>query len=77
MTDIESHQLPSLILTEALGFSPQLLIDDIIAAANDIQGKTFDAVEQFMIRWADNRASDAETLEDVESGIVSFQTLTE
>ena len=75
----------SLLLCEALGFSPQLLLDDIINIANNAVQDGVNGMEEFLQKWADERASrgdssriDAEaTIHEVEQGLVAFQTLLE
>ena len=44
------------LLPELLGFSPQMLLDDIISAAADAILQCLTAMEPFMQRWADARA---------------------
>ncbi|TFK96761.1 Mis12 protein-domain-containing protein, partial [Pterulicium gracile] len=90
---------PSLLIPEILGFSPQLLLDDLVDAANEVQLQVVEGMDTFLQRWADDRAksrsqpsnsnsqsssqnpSDAQqqaewdATEEVESGIISFQTL--
>lgn len=44
-------------MPEILGFSPQLLLDDIINEANLAIIECVDAVEVFLERWADDRAA--------------------
>ena len=43
-------------MPEILGFSPQLLLDDIINEANESIVECVDAVEVFLERWAKSRA---------------------
>jgi kinetochore protein Mis12/MTW1 len=72
--------VPSTLLPELLGFSPQLLLDDIINSANDAVTETVDAMEEFLQRWAEERAEaagDWDSTQEVEQGLVSFQTLLE
>ncbi|KAF9057008.1 Mis12 protein-domain-containing protein [Panaeolus papilionaceus] len=84
---------PPLLLCEALGFSPQLLLDDIINIANNAVQDGINGMEQFLNNWADARVSKAEssasasdadkaealeaTTHEVEQGLVAFQTLLE
>lgn len=76
---------PPLLLCEALGFSPQLLLDDIINIANNAVQDGVNGMEDFLNKWADERdahgdisitSNDATTYE-VEQGLVAFQTLLE
>ncbi|KAJ8522183.1 hypothetical protein ONZ45_g1232 [Pleurotus djamor] len=77
---------PPLLLPEALGFSPQLLLDDIINIANNAVTDAVNGLEEFLQRWADDRAnrdptssSDAswDPTGEIEQGLVAFQTLLE
>ncbi|KII95304.1 hypothetical protein PLICRDRAFT_96165 [Plicaturopsis crispa FD-325 SS-3] len=74
--------LPSILLPEILGFSPQLFLDDIINVANDVATETVNGLESFLIRWADDRTErnslvEWDSTQEVEQGLVSFQTLLE
>lgn len=73
--------VPSVLLPELLGFSPQLLLDDIINVANNAVTETVDGMEIFLLRWAEQRAetagSDWDKNQDIEQGLVAFQTLLE
>ncbi|OCH84966.1 Mis12-domain-containing protein [Obba rivulosa] len=73
--------VPSVLLPELLGFVPQFLLDDIINIANDSVRQAVDAMEQFLDRWATERADkvgdDWDSTEDLERGLVAFQTLLE
>jgi kinetochore protein Mis12/MTW1 len=74
--------VPSILLPELLGFSPQLLLDDIINVTNNAVNETVDAMEIFMLRWAKERAQTAagkdwDSKQDIEQGLVAFQTLLE
>jgi kinetochore protein Mis12/MTW1 len=82
-----------ILLPEILGFSPHLLLDDVIDIANDAIRLTVDAMEEFILRWADERAktsaqATAKTTKtatgsswdgktESEMGIISLQTLLE
>jgi kinetochore protein Mis12/MTW1 len=49
-------QLPSsLLLCEALGFAPQLLLDDIINIANNAVQDGVNGMEEFLIKWVEER----------------------
>jgi kinetochore protein Mis12/MTW1 len=80
MTDA-TQSVPPIILPELLGFSPHLLLDDIIDIANDAIRLTVDAMEEFILRWADERAASApgdwDGKTDCEMGVISLQTLLE
>jgi len=75
----------SLLLCEALGFSPQLLLDDIINIANNAVQDGVNGMEEFLQKWADERISQDRssristeaTTHEVEQGLVAFQTLLE
>ncbi|TFK44110.1 Mis12 protein-domain-containing protein [Crucibulum laeve] len=76
-----------LLLCEALGFSPQLLLDDIINVANNAVQDGVNGMEEFLHKWIDERqeklgapTSDEEEqsmVQDIEQGLVAFQTLLE
>ncbi|KAI0033246.1 Mis12 protein-domain-containing protein [Vararia minispora EC-137] len=71
---------PNILVNELLGFSPQLLLDDIINIANDAIGKAVAAMENQLNRWADERSGakesdDWDSAQEVEQGIVAFETL--
>ncbi|KZP11929.1 Mis12-domain-containing protein [Athelia psychrophila] len=74
---------PSILLPEVLGFSPQLLLDDVINSANSAVTASVDGMEMFLLRWADGRAkegkgkSEDDITQDIEQGLVAFQTLLE
>ena len=75
----------SLLLCEALGFSPQLLLDDIINISNNAVQDGVNGMEEFLQKWADERVSrdgssqmnTEATIHEVEQGLVAFQTLLE
>ena len=81
--------VPPLLLCEALGFSPQLLLDDIINIANNAVQDGVNGMEEFLQKWADERVAQGdendpktranieETTHEVEQGLVAFQTLLE
>ncbi|KAA1477741.1 hypothetical protein DENSPDRAFT_844938 [Dentipellis sp. KUC8613] len=72
--------VPSVLLPEILSFSPHFLLDDIVNIANHAVGDTVDAMEKFILRWADERAdADAnwDSTQELEQGLVAFQTLLE
>ncbi|KAM6502335.1 Mis12 domain containing protein [Amanita muscaria] len=71
-----------LLLPEALGFSPQLLLDDIINIANNAVQDGVNGMEEFLQNWTDKRiamspSTDFESIQEVEQGLVAFQTLLE
>ncbi|PFH47467.1 hypothetical protein AMATHDRAFT_113470, partial [Amanita thiersii Skay4041] len=73
-----------LLLPELLGFSPQLLLDDIINISNNAVQDGVNGMEEFLQNWTDNRIAhthdDAEAernIQEVEQGLVAFQTLLE
>ncbi|KAF8513577.1 Mis12 protein-domain-containing protein, partial [Hysterangium stoloniferum] len=74
------------LLPEILGFHPQLLLDDIINAANEPIYQCSEFVAAFMEAWATERAQRPETnnkkdqediSKEIQQGIVAFQTLLE
>lgn len=78
---------PSILLPEILGFSPQLLLDDVINVANNAVTFSVDGMELFLLRWAEGRAKegkaksskafDGDINQEIEQGLVAFQTLLE
>ncbi|KAF9444709.1 Mis12-domain-containing protein [Macrolepiota fuliginosa MF-IS2] len=73
--------VPPLLICEALGFSPQLLLDDIINVANQAVQDGVNGMEEFLQKWTDQRAEklggDWDGTQEVEQGLVAFQTLLE
>lgn len=73
--------VPPVLLPEILEFSPQLLLDDIINSANEAITNAVDGLEEFLFRWAADREQrvqgDWDSTQDVEQGLVAFQTLLE
>ncbi|KAF5313586.1 hypothetical protein D9611_010153 [Ephemerocybe angulata] len=45
----------SLLLCEALGFSPQLLLDDIINISNNAVQDGVNGMEEFLVKWVEDR----------------------
>lgn len=86
---LQSHihsNVPSVLLPEVLGFVPHYLLDDIINIANEASQQTVDAMEGFLLHWAEaqqpaqNSSSsnvDLKVAQDIEQGLVAFQTLLE
>jgi kinetochore protein Mis12/MTW1 len=76
-----ANSTPPLLLPEILGFSPQLLLDDIINIANNAVQDGVNGMEEFLQKWADERAAreggDWDSTQEVEQGLVAFQTLLE
>lgn len=71
---------PLLLLPEALGFSPQILLDDIINTVNDTVAEGVNGMEGFLRHWADRRSEinkDWDSTEELEQGLVAFMTLLE
>ena len=73
-----------LLICEALGFSPQLLLDDIINTANNAVQDGVNGMEEFLQKWADERLAKTQSslgsdaiMHEVEQGLVAFQTLLE
>lgn len=85
--------VPPLLICDALGFSPQLLLDDIINVANNAVQDGVNGMEDFLLKWAETRSqkqqtnpkktaaadadADWDTTKEVEQGLVAFQTLLE
>ncbi|CAE7198549.1 unnamed protein product [Rhizoctonia solani] len=68
------------LLTELLGFVPQLLLDDIADAATDTVNNAIDGLEVYLRNeWLPKRTSSTPSQEDLEaeidSGLLEFQTL--
>ncbi|KAF9073892.1 Mis12 protein-domain-containing protein [Rhodocollybia butyracea] len=75
-----SSVLPPLLLPEALGFSPQLLLDDIINSVNDTMIEGVNGMEGFLVQWAERRSEankDWDSSEELEHGLAAFATLLE
>ncbi|KAJ7654736.1 Mis12 protein-domain-containing protein [Mycena rosella] len=71
---------PPQLLTEALGFSPQLLLDDIINIANHAVQDGVNGTEDFLGQRLEAQAGqpgEEEGTHEVEQGLVAFQTLLE
>jgi kinetochore protein Mis12/MTW1 len=75
------NPIPSTLLPEILGFSPQLLLDDIINITQSAVADSVNGMEAFLRRWADERLDKAggewDSTQEVEQGLVQFQTLLE
>lgn len=76
-----AKQVHHLLLPEILGFSPQLLLDDIINIANNAVQDGVNGMEEFLEKWVEARAErqtdDWDSTQEVEQGLVAFQTLLE
>ncbi|KAJ6541904.1 Mis12 protein-domain-containing protein [Mycena capillaripes] len=72
-TDAPQALVPPQLLTEALGFSPQLLLDDIINVANHAVQDGVNGTEDFL----QQRAGEMDGTQEIEQGLVAFQTLLE
>ncbi|KAJ7611018.1 Mis12 protein-domain-containing protein [Roridomyces roridus] len=68
-----------LVLTEIVGFSPQLLLDDIINAANHAVQDGVNGLEDFLLQRAEQNGvpEGGEGMQEIEQGLVAFQTLLE
>lgn len=76
----ESPTPPLLLLPEALGFVPQLLLDDIINIANDSVANGIIGLEGYLQGWANQRAKDHEDWDgssELEHGLAAVETLLE
>ncbi|KAG7099582.1 hypothetical protein E1B28_001412 [Marasmius oreades] len=71
--------VPPLLITEALGFSPQLLLDDIINIANAAVTDGVNGLEGFLQQWVEKRSAGKQNYnnQEIEQGLVAFQTLLE
>ncbi|KAJ6601375.1 Mis12 protein-domain-containing protein [Mycena vulgaris] len=79
-TDAPQQLAPPQLLTEALGFSPQLLLDDIINVANHAVQDGVNGTEDFLAKRLEERAGqpgEEDGTHEVEQGLVAFQTLLE
>ena len=73
-----TNTTPPVLITELLGFVPQFLLDDIVDTANDEVRQAVDAMEGFLRRWViarSEKVGDWDSNQDVEQGLVAFQTL--
>ena len=64
-----SEPLSSTLLPEILGFHPQLLLDDIINAANEPIYQCTEFVSAFMVGWATERNHRSKDQEEVSKEI--------
>lgn len=67
----------SLLVTEILGFSPQLLLDDLTNIPHHNVSNTVEAVEAWLGEWIEKQdpAKQDELHMELEGGIASLQTL--
>ncbi|KZO98448.1 hypothetical protein CALVIDRAFT_596578 [Calocera viscosa TUFC12733] len=63
------------LLTELLQFHPQLLLDDVVNVAYETLYHAVEALEVFLLRWAEDRPQ--EVTKEVDGGLYAFQTLLE
>ncbi|KAL5637512.1 hypothetical protein ACGC1H_004061 [Rhizoctonia solani] len=75
-----ANQNQNALLTELLGFVPQLLLDDIADAATDTVNNGIDGLEVYLRNeWLPKRTSSTPSQDDLEaeidSGLLEFQTL--
>ncbi|KAF7347440.1 Centromere protein mis12 [Mycena venus] len=75
-SDAPPALIPPQLLTEALGFSPQLLLDDIINVANHAVQDGVNGTEDFLQQRI-SQQGDMESTQEIEQGLVAFQTLLE
>jgi hypothetical protein len=77
---------PPALLPELLGVSPHFVLDTIVNISNNSVEHCVDAMEEYLNHWAEKRAArlkgssgedDWDSRQEVEQGIVSFQTLLE
>ncbi|KAF7302595.1 Mis12-domain-containing protein [Mycena chlorophos] len=64
------------LLTEALGFSPQLLLDDLINVANQTVQDGVNGLESYLQTRAEEKGQ-LDNNGEIEQGLVAFQTLLE
>jgi kinetochore protein Mis12/MTW1 len=79
-SDAPQQLAPPQLLTDALGFSPQLLLDDIINIANQVVQDGVNGTEDFLGKGLEERAGqpgEEDRIYEVEQGLVAFQTLLE
>ncbi|KAJ6486160.1 Mis12 protein-domain-containing protein [Mycena vitilis] len=75
-SDAPQALVPPQLLTEALGFSPQLLLDDIINVANHAVQDGVNGTEDFLQQRA-GQLGEMDGTQEIEQGLVAFQTLLE
>ncbi|KAJ7705114.1 Mis12 protein-domain-containing protein [Mycena metata] len=75
-SDAPQKLIPPQLLTEALGFSPQLLLDDIINVANLAVQDGVNGTEDFLQQRA-AQLGEMDGTQEIEQGLVAFQTLLE
>ncbi|KAF7337638.1 Mis12-domain-containing protein [Mycena sanguinolenta] len=75
-SDAPPALIPPQLLTEALGFSPQLLLDDIINVANHAVQDGVNGTEDFL-QQRTAQLGEADSTQEIEQGLVAFQTLLE
>ena len=76
---------PPVLLPELLGVSPHFVLDTIVNISNNSVEHCVDAMEGFLTGWAEKRAErlkdsggeDWDGKQEIEQGIVAFQTLLE
>ena len=51
-----------LLICEALGFSPQLLLDDITNTANNAVQDGVNGMEEFLQKWVDEKLAETQSL---------------
>jgi len=71
---MKTYRNPTL-LTELLGFHPQLLLDDVVNVAYETLYHAVEALEVFLLRWAEERPENV--VKEVDGGLYAFQTLLE
>ncbi|KAF7337644.1 Centromere protein mis12 [Mycena sanguinolenta] len=75
-SDAPPALIPPQLLTEALGFSPQLLLDDIINVANHAVQDGVNGTEDFL-QQRTAQLGEADSTQEIEQRLVAFQTLLE
>ncbi|KAJ7146222.1 Mis12 protein-domain-containing protein [Mycena epipterygia] len=75
--DAPQQLAPPQLLADTLGFTPQLLLDDIINIANHAVQDGVNGVEDFLQQRLARQLGDVDGTNEVEQGLVAFQTLLE
>jgi len=76
---------PPVLLPELLGHSPHFVLDTIVNISNNSVEHCVDAMEGFLTSWAEKRTDrlkdsggdDWDSKQEIEQGVVAFQTLLE
>ncbi|KAG8777544.1 hypothetical protein FRC20_004132 [Serendipita sp. 405] len=78
---MSTHKENTLLVTELLGYHPQLLLDELMASMNETMYDGTARVEEFLNNWIEEREEAGEDVEplrkEVEYGMLALQTLLE